>query len=69
MPTIMEPNYKALSVKVRDYEGKLIMILLQTTEHIGDIEIELYKVIIEIKKYETITLERVRINDILICAR
>lgn len=69
MPTIMEPNYKALSVKVRDYEGKLIMILHQTTEYIGDIEIELYKVIIEIKEYETITLEKVRINDILIYAR
>ena len=69
MPTIMEPNYKPLKVKVRDYEGKLIMILHQTTEHIGDIEIELYKVIIEIKEYETITLERVRINDISIYAR
>ena len=29
------------------------------------VEIELYKVIIEIKEYETITLEKVRINDIL----
>lgn len=58
-----------LKVKVGKYEGKLIMILHQTTEHAGDKEIELYKIIIEIKKNETVTLERVRINDILIYGR
>lgn len=58
-----------LKAKVGKYEGKLIMILHQTTEHIGDKEVELYKVIIEIKKNETVTLERVRINDILIYGR
>lgn len=58
-----------LRVKVGSYEGKLIMILHQTTEHIGDKEIELYKIIIEIKQNESVTLERVRIKDILIYGR
>lgn len=55
-----------LKIKVRNYEGKLIMILHQTTEHAGDKEIELYKIIIEIAKNEQIVLERIRINEILI---
>lgn len=54
-----------LKIKVRNYKGKLIMILHQTTEHIGDKEIELYKIIIEIAKNEQITLEKIRINEIL----
>lgn len=58
-----------LKVKVRSYEGKLIMILHQSTEHIGDKEIELYKIIIEIRKDETVTLERIRTSEILIYGR
>ena len=53
-------------VKVRNYEGNLIMILHQTTEHRGDEEIELYKVIIEINKNENLTLERVETKEISI---
>ena len=53
-------------IKVRNYEGKLSMLLHQTTEHRGDEEIELYKVIIEINKNETITLERVEKKEISI---
>ena len=45
-------------VKVKNYEGKLIMILHQTTE--------LYKVIMETNKDETITIEGVRTNEIII---
>lgn len=58
-----------LKVKVRSYEGKMIMILHQRTEHIGDKEIELYKIIIEIRKDETVTLERIRTSEILIYGR
>ena len=58
-----------LKVKVKGYEGKLIMILHQTTEHVGDYEVELYKIIIEIRKNETVTLERIRVNEILIYGR
>lgn len=53
-----------LKVKVRDYSGKLIMIQKQMTEHRGDEEVYLYKVIIEINDYETITIERVLTNEI-----
>lgn len=53
-------------VKVRNYEGKLIMILKQMTEHRGDEEVHLYKVIIEINDYETITIERVKAKEITI---
>lgn len=53
-----------LRASARDYSGKLIMISKQMTEHRGDEEVHLYKVILEINDYETITLERVRSNEI-----
>jgi len=52
-------------VKVRDYSGKLIMIQKQMTEHRGDEEVHLYKIILEINNYETITIERVLANEII----
>lgn len=58
-----------LRIKVRNWEGKLIMILHQNTEHVEDKEIELYKVVIEIRKDTTVTLERVRIKEMLIYGR
>ena len=58
-----------LRIKVRNWEGKLIMILPQNTEHVEDKEIELYKVVIEVRKDTTVTLERVRIKEILIYGR
>lgn len=51
-------------VKVRNYEGKLIMILRLMTEHRGDEEVHFYKVMIEINDYETITLDRVTAKEI-----
>ena len=53
-----------LTVKVKGYKGRLIMILNQRTEYSETEKIGLYKVVIEINEYETVTLEKVRANDI-----
>lgn len=55
-----------LRASARDYSGKLIMISKQMTEHRDNKEVHLYKVVLEINDYETITLERVRSNEIKI---